>query len=48
MPYHPNAKILMFGNPDVAPYEYNLGQPYIIANKFTAERKNRKSTKVQL
>lgn len=34
----PNAKLLMFGNSDVSPYEYNLGQSYIIAEEFTAER----------
>jgi len=34
----PNAKILMLGNPDVSPYDNNLGQPYIIAEKFTAKK----------
>lgn len=34
----PNAKVLMFGNEDVSPYTYNLGQSYIISEEFTAER----------
>ncbi|KGO79931.1 hypothetical protein Q763_12055 [Flavobacterium beibuense F44-8] len=34
----PETKILMFGNSDVSPYEYSLGQPYIIAEDFKAER----------
>ncbi|PZR22413.1 MAG: hypothetical protein DI539_05580 [Flavobacterium psychrophilum] len=34
----PNSKLLMFGNSDVSPYEYNLGQSYVIADEFTAER----------
>jgi len=33
----PNTKVLMFGNEDVSPY-FNLGQSYIIAGEFTAER----------
>jgi len=36
--YRPNSKILMFGNEDVSPYEFNLFQPYIIAEAFEAER----------
>jgi len=34
----PNTKVLMFGNEDVSPYDFNLGQSYIIAGEFTAER----------
>lgn len=34
----PNAKILIFGNEDVSPNDFNLRQPYIIAEEFTAER----------
>jgi len=38
----PNLKILIFGNPDVSPNNYYLGQPYIIAEEFTASKlKNR-------
>lgn len=33
-----NAKVLMFGNPDVSPNNFNLSQPFIIANKFTATK----------
>lgn len=29
-------KILIFGNRDVSPNEYNFGQPYIIAKDFNA------------
>ncbi|NRD24903.1 hypothetical protein HNV10_16735 [Winogradskyella litoriviva] len=35
----PNAKLLIFGNEDVSPNDYNLGQPYIIADEFIANRK---------
>lgn len=34
-----NMKVLMFGNEIVSPDDYNLNQPYVIAEKFTAERK---------
>jgi len=34
----PHTKILIFGNEDVSPYDFNLGQSYIIAEEFTAER----------
>lgn len=34
----PNAKVLIFGNSDVSLYEFNLGQPYVIAETFEAER----------
>lgn len=32
----PEAKILFLGNPDVCPNNLNLGQPFIIADDFTA------------
>lgn len=35
----PNAKLLIFGNEDVSPNDFNLGQPYIIADEFIANRK---------
>ena len=34
----PNSKILIFGNEDVSPNNFNLNQPFIIAEEFTAER----------
>ncbi|HEX8561966.1 MAG TPA: hypothetical protein VF676_03195 [Flavobacterium sp.] len=34
----PNSKILIFGNEDVSPNDFNLNQPYIIAEEFIAER----------
>jgi hypothetical protein len=34
----PKSKILIFGNEDVSPNDFNLNQPFIIAEKFTAER----------
>ena len=34
----PNAKILIFGNEDVSPNDFNLRQPYIIAEEFIAQR----------
>jgi hypothetical protein len=34
----PNAKLLIFGNEDVSPNDFNLGQPYIIADEFLANR----------
>ncbi|MEZ5043276.1 MAG: hypothetical protein R2828_25495 [Saprospiraceae bacterium] len=34
----PNAKVLIFGNPDISPNNYNLGQPFVIADKFTANK----------
>ncbi|XLS29034.1 hypothetical protein ACJD0Z_17775 [Flavobacteriaceae bacterium M23B6Z8] len=37
--YRPNAKLLIFGNEDVSPNNFNLGQPYIIADEFIANRK---------
>lgn len=27
--------VLLFGNPDISPDNYNLGQPYIVAEKFS-------------
>ena len=33
-----NAKILIFGNEDVCPNDYNLFQPYIIAESFMATK----------
>ncbi|MGX1928415.1 hypothetical protein [Flagellimonas sp. 2504JD4-2] len=36
--HHPEATLLIFGNEDICPNTLNLGQPYIIANKFTAIR----------
>jgi hypothetical protein len=35
----PNAKLLIFGNEDVSPNDFSLGQPYIIAEEFIASRK---------
>lgn len=35
-----NMKVLIFGNEMVCPDEYCLNQPYIIAEKFTAEKKS--------
>ncbi|CAM4356396.1 hypothetical protein [Gillisia limnaea] len=35
----PNAKLLIFGNEDASPDNYNLGQPYIIADEFIANKK---------
>ncbi len=35
----PNAKLLIFGNDDVSPNDFSLGQPYIIADEFIASRK---------
>lgn len=32
------VKILIFGNEDVSPNDFNLSQPYIIAEEFIAER----------
>jgi hypothetical protein len=37
--YRPNAKLLIFGNEDVSPNDFSLGQPYIIADEFIANRK---------
>jgi len=34
-----NLKVLIFGNSDVSPYNFNLGQPYIIAEEFFATKK---------
>jgi hypothetical protein len=34
----PNAKLLIFGNEDVCPNDYNLFQPYIIAESFMATK----------
>lgn len=36
--YKPNSKLLMFGNEDVSPNDFNLHQPFIIAENFIAER----------
>lgn len=27
--------VLIFGNPDISPDDYNFGQPYVVAEKFT-------------
>jgi len=35
----PNAKLLIFGNEDISPNDFNLRQPYIIAEEFIANRK---------
>jgi hypothetical protein len=35
----PNAKLLIFGNEEVCPNNYSLGQPYIIADEFIAKKK---------
>jgi len=35
----PNVKLLIFGNEDVSPNDFSLGQPYIIADEFVANRK---------
>jgi len=37
--HRPNAKVLLFGNEDVSPNNYNLGQNYIIADYFVASKK---------
>lgn len=37
--YRPNAKLLIFGNEDVSSNNFNLGQHYIIADEFIANRK---------
>jgi len=34
-----NAKLLIFGNEDVSPNDFSLGQPYIIADEFIASPK---------
>ena len=34
----PNSKVLLFGNEDVSPNDFNMNQPFIIAEEFTAER----------
>ena len=34
----PNSKLLIFGNEDVCPNDFNQNQPYIIAKEFIAER----------
>lgn len=34
----PKSKILIFGNEDVSPNDFNLNQPFIIAEEFTAKR----------
>ena len=34
----PKAKILMFGNEDVSPYNFFLNQYFIIAEEFKAEQ----------
>lgn len=30
-----NYSVLLFGNPDISPDNYNFGQPYIVAEKFS-------------
>jgi hypothetical protein len=30
-----NYSVVLFGNPDISPDNYNKGQPYIVAEKFT-------------
>jgi hypothetical protein len=35
----PDAKLLIFGNEDVCPNDFNLNQPFIIADEFIATRK---------
>ena len=37
--YRPDAKLLIFGNEDVSPHDFNLRQPYIIADEFIANKK---------
>ena len=39
----PNAKVLIFGNSDVCPDNYKLGQPFIVADKFTANKLKNKN-----
>lgn len=39
----PNAKMLIFGNEDISPNDFNLDQPYIIAERFDAERISKKA-----
>ena len=34
----PELKVLIWGNTDVSPNTYNLGQPYVMANNFTAHK----------
>jgi hypothetical protein len=34
----PKSKILIFGNEDVSSNDFNLNQPFIVAEEFTAER----------
>lgn len=41
----PDAKVLIFGNPDVSPNDYNLGQPYVIADNFTAEKMEKENAR---
>lgn len=36
--YKPNSKLLIFGNEDVSSNDFNLNQPFIIAENFIAER----------
>ena len=37
--HRPDAKILIFGNADVSSNYYNLGQPFVIADKFISKKK---------
>jgi len=34
----PDAKLLIFGNEDISPNDFSLGQPFIIADEFIASR----------
>ncbi|MBT2161942.1 hypothetical protein [Zobellia barbeyronii] len=36
--HRPNTKLLIFGNEDISPNNFSLGQPYIIADEFIASR----------
>ena len=36
----PKSRILIFGNEDVSPNDFNLHQPYVIAEEFIAEKIN--------
>lgn len=33
--YKYDYSVLIFGNPDISPDDYNFGQPYIVAERFT-------------
>ena len=34
----PDAKLLLFGNEVISPHTFNLGQPYVLAEKFEATK----------